>query len=163
MHMINSLAIMCIIAVLHPDVMVFGIPLGTLIPDLDIHLQRFGLGRHRKSLHNIWIPIIIAFIGLARSESFFLFLALGIVVHLFADLPSSSGVYIFYPLLPKFKTIGFISFSQPSGGNDDYERFVNRLKTKTVKYIFMAFTAIEIILLIAFRSWVQFILNVFTL
>lgn len=162
MHMINSLAIMCVVVLIHPDIMAFGIPLGTLIPDLDIHLQRFGLGRHRKTLHNIWLPIVFAFIGLLRSESFFVFLAIGIGVHLLADLPSRSGVYLLYPLLPKFKTVGVISFSQPSGGKNEIERIENRLKTLTAKIIFLSFTFVEIILLIAFRSWVRGILIVFT-
>ena len=161
MHMMNSLAIMLAIFLIRPDFMVFGIPLGTLIPDLDIHLQRFRIGRHRKTLHNLFVPLFIAFIGVATSQSVLVYISIGVVVHLLADSLSSSGLYLLYPFVPRLKVEGFWSFTQPSGGKDEWEQLNNRLKKMTSQIIFLSLTTVEISLIVACRFWIRLFIEVF--
>lgn len=73
--------------------------IGSIVPDLDLRFK------HRKALHNVFVPLILcALVLLMLSEipgvnvyvSAFL---LGWLSHILLDVLTLKGVYLFYPLL----------------------------------------------------------------
>jgi len=75
--------------------------IGALLPDLDIHWM------HRKVLHNIWVLIVIAWIGIqfnVMTVPQVTAFGLGWLSHLLADSLTHMGIWPFWPITwPRFR------------------------------------------------------------
>lgn len=157
-HMFNSILLMLVLFIIRPTWFFIAVPIGTMLPDMDIHLQRSGIGKHRKTLHNIWIPLILLSFGYATgNQEFFLLFGIGVLIHLIGDSLSKTRTYPFYPL--KFSVSGFVSFTKPNRANDPFEALSNDVKTFKASMAFVLVNVVEVALLFIFAPYVKATLN----
>jgi len=149
----NALAIAFVFLVfIYPSWYAWAVPLGALFPDLDINLQKAKIGRHRKTLHNLFVPFLAIVVGVSTgTEEFMMFFIIGLMSHLLADSISKTGIYPFYPV-SKLCTGGGISFTKPTGGGNPIERLEKELKSIVSQLVFVVFTLGELLVLFVFRS-----------
>jgi inner membrane protein len=86
-----------------PIYMAFFAFIGALIPDLDIKTRKY----HRKLFHNIWMLIILLFIGLSTGIFFSreagIVFSIGFLSHLVGDSLTHNGIMPLWPVKkPKF-------------------------------------------------------------
>jgi inner membrane protein len=76
--------------------------IGVLIPDIDTKTKKY----HRKLLHNLWILIIILFVGLSAGlfdRGAAIIFSIGFVSHLIGDSITHQGIMPLWPIKkPKF-------------------------------------------------------------
>ncbi|MEM4913218.1 MAG: metal-dependent hydrolase [Desulfurococcaceae archaeon] len=80
--------------------------IGSTVPDLDLRFK------HRKALHNLFVPFIIAvllimvFSKISGIELYVSAFVLGWLSHILLDALTVKGVYMFYPLYNRGFKIG---------------------------------------------------------
>lgn len=159
-HMFNSIILMLAFFIIRPTYFFFAIPLGVMIPDMDIHLQRAGIGRHRKTLHNIWVPLLLLFVGYwAGVEEFGLFLGIGVVAHLIADMLSRTKTYPLYPL--DFSVSGVVSFTKPARAKNSVQEFKNEVQSAKATLAYVMLNVCEVLLLFISMPYIKILLNFF--
>ena len=147
-HITNAIAIMLVFIFIYPSWFLWAVPLGAVLPDLDIIVQTaFKVGVHRKLLHNIFLPIFILIIGYASAtHRFTIFLAIGVTVHLLADSITKGRMYYLWPV-SNAHTGGGISFTRPKGGKTIIKKVNNEIKSMVSQWAFIGFTALEVAVL----------------
>ncbi len=152
-HITNAIAIMLVFIFIYPSWFLWAVPLGAVLPDLDIIVQTaFKVGVHRKLLHNIFLPIFILIIGYASAtHRFTIFLAIGVTVHLLADSITKGRMYYLWPV-SNAHTGGGISFSRPKGGKTIIKKVNNEIKSMVSQWAFIGFTALEVAVLYLARG-----------
>jgi len=77
--------------------------IGTMLPDLDIKWKKY----HRKLFHNIWILLIILFLGFnfhLIDRTIAIIISIGFLSHLIIDAITPTGIMFLWPLKkPKIK------------------------------------------------------------
>jgi len=77
--------------------------IGALIPDMDIKPRKY----HRKLFHNIWMLVILLFIGFSTgiffSREVGIIFSIGFLSHLIGDAATHNGIMPLWPIKkPKF-------------------------------------------------------------
>lgn len=159
-HIMNAIAIATVFLLfIYPSWYFWAVPLGALFPDLDINLQKAKMGRHRKTLHNLFVPFLAIAVGVSTgTQEFMMFFIIGLMSHLLADSISKTGIYPFYPI-SKFCTGGGISFTKPAGGGNPIEKLEKELKVLLAQLVFVVFTLGELFVLMVFRSDIRTIIT----